>query len=61
MMMDFIFKHSITLLYISMVLIVIHAYLQEEYGVMAYGVISSVLVMSLKRYKRLIEILNRWL
>jgi hypothetical protein len=41
-------------------LIVIQAYLQEEYAVMAYGVISSVLVLYLKRYKRLIEILNRW-
>lgn len=60
MMMNFIFKHSITLLYISMGLIVIHAYLQEAYGVMAYGVISCVLVLSLKRYKRLVEILNRW-
>ena len=60
MMMNFIFKHSITLLYISMGLIVIQAYLQEEYAVMAYGVISSVLVLYLKRYKRLIEILNRW-
>ena len=60
MMMDFSVKHRITLLYISMGLIVIHAYLQEEYAVMAYGVISSVLVLYLKRYKRLIEILNRW-
>lgn len=60
MMMDFIFKHSITLLYISMGLIVIQTYLQEEYAVMAYGVISSVLVLYLKRYKRLIKILNRW-
>ena len=60
MMMDFIFKHSITLLYISMGLIVIQAYLQEAYGVMAYGVIASVLVLYLKRYKRLIELLNRW-
>ncbi len=61
MMMNFIFKHSITLLYISMGLIVIQAYLQEAYGVMAYGVIASVLVLYLKRYKRLTEILNRWL
>jgi hypothetical protein len=60
MMMDFIVKHRITLLYISMGLIVIQAYLQEEYAVMAYGVISSVVVLYLKRYKRLIEILNRW-
>lgn len=60
MMMDFIVKHQIMLLYISMGLIVIQAYLQEEYAVMAYGVISSVLVLYLKRYKRLIEILNRW-
>lgn len=60
MMMDFIVKHPIMLLYISMGLIVIQAYLQEEYAVMAYGVISSVLVLYLKRYKRLIEILNRW-
>lgn len=60
MMMDFSVKHRITLLYISMGLIVIQAYLQEEYAVMAYGVISSVLVLYLKRYKRLIEILNRW-
>lgn len=60
MMMNFIFKHSITLLYISMGLIVIQAYLQEAYGVMAYGVIASVLVLYLKRYKRLIELLNRW-
>lgn len=61
MMMDFSVKHRITLLYISMSLILILAYLKEEYAVMAYGVTSSVLVMSLKRYKRLIEILNRWL
>jgi hypothetical protein len=60
MMMDFSVKHRITLLYISMGLIVIQAYLQEEYAVMAYGVISSVVVLYLKRYKRLIEILNRW-
>lgn len=60
MMMDFILKHPITLLYISMGLILIQAYLQEEYAVMAYGVISSVVVLYLKRYKRLIEILNRW-
>lgn len=60
MMMDFSVKHPITLLYISMGLILIHAYLQEAYGVMAYGIISSVLVLYLKRYKRLIEILNRW-
>ena len=60
MMMDFSVKHRITLLYISMGLIVIQAYLQEEYAVMAYGVISSVLVLYLKRYKRLIEILNLW-
>ena len=60
MMMDFIVKHQIMLLYISMGLIVIQAYLQEEYAVMAYGVISSVVVLYLKRYKRLIEILNRW-
>ena len=60
MMMDFSVKHRITLLYISMGLILIHAYLQEEYAVMAYGVISSVVVLYLKRYKRLIEILNRW-
>ena len=60
MMMDFSVKHHITLLYISMGLIVIQAYLQEEYAVMAYGVISSVVVLYLKRYKRLIEILNRW-
>ena len=60
MMMDFSVKHPITLLYISMGLILIQAYLQEEYAVMAYGVISSVLVLYLKRYKRLIEILNRW-
>ena len=60
MMMDFSVKHPITLLYISMGLIVIQAYLQEAYAVMAYGVISSVLVLYLKRYKRLIEILNRW-
>lgn len=60
MMMDFSVKHPITLLYISMGLIVIQAYLQEEYAVMAYGVISSVVVLYLKRYKRLIEILNRW-
>lgn len=60
MMMDFIVKHQIMLLYICMGLIVIQAYLQEEYAVMAYGVISSVLVLYLKRYKRLIEILNRW-
>ena len=60
MMMDFSVKHRITLLYISMGLIVIQAYLQEEYAVMAYGVISSVLVLYLKRYKRLIEILNKW-
>ena len=59
-MMDFSVKHRITLLYISMGLIVIQAYLQEEYAVMAYGVISSVVVLYLKRYKRLIEILNRW-
>ncbi len=61
MMMDFSVKHRITLLYISMGLIVIQAYLQEAYGVMACGVISSVLVLYLKRYKRLIKILNRWL
>lgn len=61
MMMDFSVKHQIMLFYISMGLIVIHAYLQEAYGVMAYGVISSVLVLYLKRYKRLTEILNRWL
>ncbi len=60
MMMDFSVKHPITLLYISMGLIVIQAYLQEEYAVMAYGVISSVVVLYLKRYKRLIEILNKW-
>ena len=60
MMMDFSVKHQIMLLYICMGLIVIQAYLQEEYAVMAYGVISSVLVLYLKRYKRLIEILNRW-
>lgn len=60
MMMDFSVKHQIMLLYISMGLIVIQAYLQEEYAVMAYGVISSVVVLYLKRYKRLIEILNRW-
>ena len=60
MMMDFIVKHRITLLYICMGLIVIQAYLQEEYAVMAYGVISSVVVLYLKRYKRLIEILNKW-
>ena len=60
MMMDFSVKHPITLLYISMGLIVIQAYLQEEYAVIAYGVISSVVVLYLKRYKRLIEILNRW-
>ncbi|MFW9620283.1 MAG: hypothetical protein ACMV0K_12485 [Sulfurospirillum sp.] len=60
MMMDFIVKHQIMLLYICMGLIVIQAYLQEEYAVMAYGVISSVVVLYLKRYKRLIEILNRW-
>ena len=60
MMMDFSVKHPIMLLYISMGLIVIQAYLQEEYAVMAYGVISSVVVLYLKRYKRLIEILNRW-
>ena len=60
MMMDFSVKHPIMLLYICMGLIVIQAYLQEEYAVMAYGVISSVLVLYLKRYKRLIEILNRW-
>ena len=60
MMMDFSVKHQIMLLYISMGLIVIQAYLQEAYGVMAYGVIASVLVLYLKRYKRLIEILNRW-
>ena len=59
-MMDFIVKHQIMLLYICMGLIVIQAYLQEEYAVMAYGVISSVVVLYLKRYKRLIEILNRW-
>ena len=61
MMMDFSVKHQIMLLYICMGLIVIQAYLQEEYAVMAYGVISSVLVLYLKRYKRLTEILNRWL
>ena len=61
MMMDFSVKHQIMLLYICMGLIVIQAYLQEEYAVMAYGVISSVVVLYLKRYKRLIEILNRWL
>mgnify|MGYP000331905802 FL=1 len=60
MMMDFSVKHQIMLLYICMGLIVIQAYLQEEYAVMAYGVISSVVVLYLKRYKRLIEILNRW-
>lgn len=60
MMMDFSVKHQIKLLYISMGLIVIQTYLQEEYAVMAYGVISSVLVLYLKRYKRLVEILNRW-
>ena len=60
MMMDFIVKHQIMLLYICMGLIVIQAYLQEEYAVIAYGVISSVVVLYLKRYKRLIEILNRW-
>ncbi len=60
MMMDFIVKHQIMLLYISMGLIVIQASLQEAYGVIAYGVIASVLVLYLKRYKRLIEILNRW-
>lgn len=60
MMMDFNVKHQIKLLYISMGLIVIQAYLQEAYGIMAYGVISSVVVLYLKRYKRLIEILNRW-
>ena len=60
MMMDFIVKHQIMLLYICMGLIVIQAYLQEEYAVMAYGIISSVVVLYLKRYKRLIEILNRW-
>ena len=60
MMMDFIVKHQIMLLYICMGLIVIQAYLQEEYAVMAYGVISSEVVLYLKRYKRLIEILNRW-
>jgi hypothetical protein len=60
MMMDFSVKHPITLLYICMGLIVIQAYLREEYAVMAYGVISSVVVLYLKRYKRLIEILNRW-
>ena len=54
MMMDFSVKHRITLLYISMGLIVIQAYLQEEYAVMAYGVISSVVVLYLKRYKRLL-------
>lgn len=59
-MMDFNVKHQIKLLYISMGLIVIQAYLQEAYGIMAYGVISSVVVLYLKRYKRLIEILNRW-
>ena len=53
MMMDFSVKHQIMLLYICMGLIVIQAYLQEEYAVMAYGVISSVLVLYLKRYKRL--------
>lgn len=60
MMMDFSVKHQIMLLYICMGLIVIQAYLREEYAVMAYGVISSVVVLYLKRYKRLIEILNRW-
>ena len=59
-MMNFVYLHRIKLYFGSMSLILSMAYIYEDYLSILYGVICSVFLFILKKYDRLVRVLNYW-
>lgn len=59
-MIDCIMKHRIALFAISMTLVLTMAYIQEEYTVIVFGMVSSVGVMFLRKHTKLHQAIDCW-
>lgn len=59
-MMDYIMKHRIALFWISMTLVLTMAYIQAEYTVIVFGMVSSVGIMFFRKHTKLHQALDCW-